>query len=98
MQRAVAADPPAVTCQSVNPADSCTLQHTGSNYTLTAHLTRTNRVCADDGDMDCLLTYDVLSRKLASKDAIRASRDTLRRQLVTAQAGAHPITLETPQR
>lgn len=35
---------------------------------------------------------------LASKDAIRASRDTLRRQLVTAQAGAHPITLETPQR
>lgn len=36
--------------------------------------------------------------KLADKKDIAASRDTLRRQLATEQAGAHPITLETPQR
>lgn len=33
--------------------------------------------------------------KLASKDAIKASRDTLRKQLLSAQAAAHPISLET---
>ena len=35
---------------------------------------------------------------LADKKAIAASRDTLRKQLATAQAGAQPITLENPQR
>lgn len=47
----------------------------------------------DEGLWSCLSVS-----KLASKADIRASRDTLRKQLVTAQAGAHPITLETPQR
>ena len=36
--------------------------------------------------------------KLADKSAIQASRDALRKQLVTAQASAQPITLETPAR
>jgi putative modified peptide len=35
---------------------------------------------------------------LASKEAIAASRDTIRRQLMQAQASAHPITLETQRR
>jgi putative modified peptide len=33
--------------------------------------------------------------RLASKDSIKASRDTLRKQLLSAQAAAHPISLET---
>jgi putative modified peptide len=36
--------------------------------------------------------------ELASKEAIAASRDELRKQLIQAQAGAHPITLETQRR
>ncbi|HEY9144258.1 MAG TPA: NHLP-related RiPP peptide [Arenimonas sp.] len=36
--------------------------------------------------------------KLADKKAIAESRDTLRKQLATTQAGAQPITLENPQR
>ncbi len=34
------------------------------------------------------------AQQLASKDAIRASRDALRKQLLTAQAGQSPVTLE----
>lgn len=36
--------------------------------------------------------------KLADKQSIASSRDTLRKQLATQQAGAQPITLENPQR
>lgn len=46
-----------------------------------------------DGIWNCMTVS-----KLADKQAIAASRDTLRKQLSTAQAGAQPITLETPQR
>lgn len=34
-------------------------------------------------------------KQLASKEAIAASRDALRKQLVSAQAGQNPIHLET---
>jgi putative modified peptide len=45
------------------------------------------------GAWDCLAVSS-----LASKETIAASRDTLRRQLVQAQAGANPITLENARR
>jgi putative modified peptide len=37
-------------------------------------------------------------QQLASKEAIKASRDVMRKQLTQAKAGAHPITLETQRR
>ena len=37
-------------------------------------------------------------KSLASKEAIRASRDALRRQLTQSMASAQPITLEMPRR
>ena len=45
------------------------------------------------GSWDCMAV-----NQLASKEAIRASRDALRKQLIQAKAGANPITLETPRR
>lgn len=42
-----------------------------------------------EGIWDCWLIG-----QLASKEVIRASRDQLLRQVTTAKAGAHPITLE----
>lgn len=47
----------------------------------------------ESGPWDCM-SVD----QLASKEAIRAGRDTLRKQLIQAQAGANPITLETARR
>lgn len=41
------------------------------------------------GIWDCLMVG-----QLASKEVIRASRDQLLRQLTSAKAGAHPITLD----
>jgi putative modified peptide len=37
-------------------------------------------------------------RELASKEAIKASRDELRKQLVSAMGGQHPISLEVQRR
>ena len=44
---------------------------------------------ADEGIWMCMTTS-----KLANKEAIRASHDELRKQLLTSQAGQHPITLQ----
>jgi putative modified peptide len=46
-----------------------------------------------EGSWSCLAVSS-----LASKETIRASRDELRKQLVTAKAGANPITLENARR
>lgn len=43
----------------------------------------------DSGLWSCLQTT-----QLASKDAIKASRELLRKQLLSSQATYHPITLE----
>lgn len=47
----------------------------------------------EDGPWDCL-SVD----QLASKESIKASRDTLRKQLATEAAGANPVTLENQVR
>jgi hypothetical protein len=65
--RSAAADAPALTCQSVAAADTCSLQHTGATYTMTVTLVRDNRPCADNSDDNCLLTFDLLSRRLDGK-------------------------------
>ncbi len=46
-----------------------------------------------EGAWSCLAVGE-----LASKETIKATRDSLRKQLVSAQAGQHPISLEVSRR